>query len=424
MAIRPLGRPSGAGVHRDLLHIGELVTCTVPGLEGPVPPSRIGEVELLHNAFVRIRDGRIVACGEMADFVLERDVPCDDLSGKTVLPGLVDPHTHLVFAGTREHELVERISRSRNLSSGQRMSGGINYTVSMTREASPEQLLALTLERMDRMLTHGTTTAEAKSGYGLDWSNECKLLEVAQRAQQQHPIELVSTFLGAHAVPPGRNMGDYVQDVLAMIPEVAARNLAEFCDVFCETGFFSIADSRRILLTAREHGLKLKIHADELDASGGSELAGELGAVSADHLQQATEKGLKAMKAAGTLPVLLPGTAFYLGLPYADTAAMRSLDLPLALSTDLNPGGCYCESQLFMAVLACTQMQMLPLEAIVGITRNAACAIDRGQVAGQIAPGRQADLVVLNASNHGMVPYHFGINLVEQVYKRGVTCLA
>lgn len=404
---------------RDLVQIGELVSCNTPGFDGPLPPSRISEVTVLQNAFVRIRAGRILDVGEMADYVPDAGIAQESLAGCTVVPGLVDPHTHLIFAGSREHELIERIERTRNTSKGQRMSGGINYTVRLTREASSQTLLTLALERLDRMLAHGTTTAEAKSGYGLDRTNELKLLEVIQQADQQHAIDLVPTFLGAHAVPAGNTMAAYVEEVLAMIPEVAGRKLAVFCDVFCEDGFFSVEDSRRILLAAQEQGLRLKVHADELAASGGAALAAELGAVSADHLQFATRESLAAMKLSGTIPVLLPGTAFYLGLPYADTQALRDLDLPMALSTDLNPGGCYCESQLMMMVLASTQMNLLPLEALIGVTRNAAWAIDRGASAGMIAPGRQADLVVLNAPNHAYLSYHFGVNLVRQVYKNG-----
>lgn len=410
---------------RDLIHIGELFTCHTPGFEGPLPPSRLNEAVIIKDAYVSIRAGRIAAYGSMDDYYLpeEAGIHQENLAGCTVAPGFVDPHTHLVFAGSREHELVERIERSRNVSKGQRMAGGINYTVSLTREAPSEVLLALALQRLDRMLAHGTTTAEAKSGYGLDAVTEIRLLEINRQADQAHAIDIVSTFLGAHAVPAGTEMADYVEQVLEMIPGIAGQNLAEFCDVFCEDGFFSVEDSRRILTKAHAHGLKLKVHADELAASGGSLLAAELGAISADHLQFATHESLTAMKAAGTIPVLLPGTAFYLGLPYADTAAMRALDLPLAISTDLNPGGCYCESQLFMIVLACTQMSLLPAEALVGVTRNAAYAIDRGHVAGTIAPDRPADLVVLSAPNHAYLPYHFGVNLVKQVYKRGKAVL-
>lgn len=401
-----------------LTEIGELVTMFIPGQQGPILPSQIDQVQILQDAYLEIADGHIVGWGPMAEYTPSPDRPAISVQGRTVLPGLVDPHTHLVFAGTREHELVQRIRTARNQPKDQRMAGGINFTVSKTREASFEDLQQAALGRLALMLAHGTTTAEAKSGYGLNLEHELRLLEVVASLSLQ-PIELVSTFLGAHAVPAGQTQADYVEAVLAMIPVVAERKLAEFCDVFCEQGFFTPEETRRILSTARDHGLKLKLHADELAASGGSILAGEMGAISADHLQFAPPEGLQKMKAAGTIPVLLPGTAFYLGLPYADTAAMRDLDMPMALSTDLNPGGCYCESQLFMCVLACTQMGMLPLEALVGVTVNAAWAIDRGQRAGVIAPGRQADLVVLDCPNHMGVPYHFGVNLVQSVYKRG-----
>lgn len=402
-----------------LTHISELVTMFIPGHQGPIRPSQTDALEILEQAFLHIEDGRIVDYGSMSLFKNTENLPEVPLSKQIVVPGLVDPHTHLVFAGTREHELVERICTARSLSKGQRMAGGINYTVAQTRAASFEQLLELALKRLRTMLAHGTTTAEAKSGYGLDLEHEIRILKVIAAASQAQPIDLVPTFLGAHAVPAGKKHSDYVEEVLAMIPVIAQQGLAEFCDVFCETGFFTLEESRRILLTARDHGMKLKLHADELAASGGSLLAAELGAVSADHLQFAPPEALDAMQASGTIPILLPGTAFYLGLPYADTDAMRARDLPLALSTDLNPGGCYCESQLFMCVLACTQMGMLPLEALAGVTVNAAWAINRGDRAGVIAPDRPADLVVLDIPHHTQIPYHFGVNLVHSVYKAG-----
>jgi imidazolonepropionase len=405
--------------HFYLTQIGELVSMYIPGHSGPILPSQMDAIEIQTEAYLEIKEGHIVGWGAMQDFKNLQDLPELDLAGRTVLPGLVDPHTHLVFAGTREHELVERVRSARNLPKDQRMAGGINYTVSQTRAASFTQLQAIALQRLAMMLAHGTTLVEAKSGYGLNLEHELRLLEVTASLRDLQPIELVSTFLGAHAVPAGQSQADYVEEVLAMIPIVAERGLAEFCDVFCEQGFFTPEETRRILLKAREHGFKLKLHADELAASGGSVLAGELGAISADHLQFAPLEGLQKMKQAGTIPVLLPGTAFYLGLPYADTAAMRDLDLPMAISTDLNPGGCYCESQLFMCVLACTQMGMLPIEALVGVTTNAAWAIDRGLQAGVLAPGRVADLVVLDVPNHAAVPYHFGVNLVHSVYKAG-----
>lgn len=406
----------------DLIQIGELHTFATD-CEGPLTPSQIDKLTPYRDAFLQVREGRVTKAGHMSDYQepANGDIPQHVLTDKTVIPGLVDPHTHLVFGGSREHELVARIAKQRDVqpSKGERMASGINYTVQCTREATKEDLTQGALLRLERMLLHGTTTAEAKSGYGLNLNQEMKLLETVQRLQGLHPIHLVSTFLGAHAVPQGETMADYVAQVLKMIPVVAERKLAQFCDVFCETGFFSVEDSRQILKLASFHGLKLKVHADELDHSGGAALAAELGAISADHLQFASEADLRAMKAAGTIPVVLPGTAFYLGLPYANAQLMHELDMPIAISTDLNPGGCYCESQLMMVILAVTQMQMLPVEAFVGVTRNAAYAIDCGQRAGVLAPGRSADLVVLDAPNLDYVPYHFGVNLVEDVYIGG-----
>lgn len=409
----------------DLLRIGELLTFDTPGYYGPLPPSRLSEVVVLKDAYLSIRGNKITAYGPMSEYHAKHssesveDLEQLELPGKTILPGFVDPHTHLVFAGSREHELVERIERRREVSKNERMSGGINYTVQQTRQASHAQLLQGALKRLDRMLAHGTTLAEAKSGYGLALEHEVKLLEVIQQANAQHPVDLAPTFLGAHALPVGREMEAYVAEVLHMIPEIARHGLAEFCDVFCEEGFFSVSDSRRILSLAQKHGMRLKVHADELAASGGAKLAAELGAVSADHLEYAARESLELMKAAETMPVLLPGVSFYLDLPYVDTDLLRALDMPIALATDLNPGGCYCESQLFVMLLAVMRMKLLPIEALAGITRNAAFAMARGSVAGVIAPGRDADLVVLDAPNHDYLPYHFGVNLVERVYKNG-----
>lgn len=407
----------------DLIDIGELHSFATD-FAGPLTPSQIAHhLKPIRQGYLQIREGRVAGLGAMSDYQKpsNADIPQQKLAGKTVLPGFVDPHTHLVFGGTREHELVARIAKQRDTqpSKGERMLSGINYTVQCTREAAAEELLTTAQRRLDRMLLHGTTTAEAKSGYGLSLPQEIKLLEVVQALKRQHPIHLVSTFLGAHAVPEGLSMEDYVAQVLKMIPVVAERKLAHFCDVFCETGFFSVEDSRQILKLASFHGLKLKVHADELDHSGGAALAAELGATSADHLQFASEADLKAMKAAGTIPVLLPGTAFYLGLPYANAQLMQHLDMPMAISTDLNPGGCYCESQSMMAVLAVTQMHLLPVEAFVGITRNAAYAIDRGAESGVLAAGRAADFVVMDAPNLDYIPYHFGVNLVQDVYIGG-----
>lgn len=407
----------------DLIDIGELHSFATD-FAGPLTPSQIAKhLQPIRQGFLQVREGRVTGLGAMSTYrqPSNSDIPQQRLEGKTLLPGFVDPHTHLVFGGSREHELVARIAKQRDQqpSKGERMLSGINYTVQCTREASAEQLASDAVKRLNRMLIHGTTTAEAKSGYGLRLDQEIKLLEVVQSLREQHPIHLVSTFLGAHAVPQDMSMEAYVAQVLKMIPVVAERNLAQFCDVFCETGFFSVEDSRQILKLASFHGLKLKVHADELDHSGGAALAAELGATSADHLQFASESDLKAMKAAGTIPVLLPGTAFYLGLPYANAQLMHQLDMPMAISTDLNPGGCYCESQLMMAVLAVTQMHLLPMEAFVGITRNAAYAIDRGAEAGTLAVGRAADFVVLDAPNLDYIPYHFGVNLVEDVYIGG-----
>lgn len=402
-----------------LTHIGELVTMSAPGRSGPVCPSWAEEITLIQDAFLWVGDGMIVDFGPMAQCPAQPEIPCIDAHGKTVLPGWVDPHTHLIFAGSREHELVERIRKARQISKGDRMAGGIQYTVQCTRQATDAELLASTLKRMERLLGYGTTTAEAKSGYGLSPEHEIRLLQILKQASRQHPLELAPTFLGAHAFPTDMSRADYLQSILDTLPLIAEQQLAEFCDVFCEQGFFTFNESQTILQKAQAVGLKLRLHADELSDTDGAWLAGELKACSADHLQFASRKGLQHMKDHGTIAVLLPGTAFYLGLPYPQTATMRELDLPMALSTDLNPGGCYCESMLLMITLACTQMQLLPIEALAAATINGAHALNRGDRIGSIEIGKQADLIMLDAPNHAYIPYHFGVNLVTDVCKKG-----
>lgn len=383
------------------------------------------ELGIIPDGCVAVRSGRIVAVGH-AD-ILERTHLNGggveiDAAGKVVLPGFVDPHTHPVFVGSREDEFELRIKGSTYQEIAQK-GGGIRSTVRRVREASKEELYESALPRLDRMLHSGTTTVEAKSGYGLSLDDEVKLLEVIQELNEHHPIDLVPTFLGAHEIPDEYRdrKEDYIKLVIEeMIPIVAERGLAEFCDIFCEEGVFDIDESRQILTAAREAGLKLKLHADELSPFGGAELAAEMMAVSADHLVAVSDGGIEALHRTGTIAVLLPGTTFSLGLKtYAPARSMIAKGVPVALATDMNPGSCRTESLPIIMTLACVMMRLTAAEAVTAATLNSAYAINRATSVGSIEIGKQADIVVWDIPTVQYLPYHFGVNLVEMVIKNG-----
>jgi imidazolonepropionase len=342
-------------------------------------------------------------------------------AGKVVTPGLVDSHTHLLFAGSREDEFEQRL-QGRTYQEIAAQGGGINATVRRVRQASKEELKALARPRLRRLLRFGVTTIEVKSGYGLSLADEIKCLEAIAELNAEGPWELVPTFLGAHAVPPEfrDDRAGYV-DLLVneMLPEVARRRLAEFCDVFCETGVFSLAESERILGKARDLGLKLKLHADELTPLGSAELAARLGAVSADHLLCISDAGIDALAAAGTVATLLPGTAFFLGMPYAPARKLIERGVPVALASDCNPGTCPTENLPLVGTMACTQMKMLPAEVLTALTRNAAAALGRAATIGTLEVGKQADLVIWDVPDYRQLFYHFGVNHAWRVIKRG-----
>jgi imidazolonepropionase len=310
---------------------------------------------------------------------------------------------------------VARIAGARG---EKQMSGGINTTVAATRAASFDELVILTKIRLERMLAHGTTTAEVKSGYGLDLATEMKLLAVYARLAQHQPLTLLPTFLGAHAVPPGMTTESQTEAVLAMLPDVAP--LARFCDVFCDEGYFTVDQARRILLAAKELGLQPRLHADELGDVGAAALAAEVGALSADHLLCVSDAGLTAMAAAGVIAILLPGTPFYLNLGrVAPVARMRALGVPIALATDFNPGSSFSESLPLMMTLACLHNHLTPGECLTATTHNAAAALGIADTVGRLAPGLQADIVIWDAPSLDYLPSHFGVNLAETVIKAG-----
>jgi imidazolonepropionase len=383
-----------------------------------------GAIGLIDDASVLVSAGAVKWVGKTADLG-ERASDSHrvvDASGKVVLPGLVDAHTHTVFAGTREREYEMRVTGADYMEIA-RSGGGINSTVASVRQASLDDLVDLGLARLASMLRRGTTTVEIKSGYGLDVENELKMLEAIRTVGRRSETDVVATFLGAHEIPP--EMKDdrkrYVDIVVEeMIPAVGRESLAEFCDVFCEKGVFTADEARRILLKGADHGLKPMIHADEFADSGAAGVAAEVGAVSAAHLAFASEKGLRAMGKAGTIAVVLPGVSVGVGkCDFADAKRMIELGVEVAIGTDFNPGSSMVDSLLIVSSLACSFMKLTPAEAILGITRHAARAIDRGDSIGAIAPGMQADLVLFEAPDFRYVPYHFGGDIVHAVIKKG-----
>jgi len=390
----------------------ELVT--LKGYNTPRTKQQMNNLSIINNGSIAVNDGKIVEVGKNLEYSADKTI---DAAGKTVMPGFVDSHTHMVFAGSREFELdmkLKGFSYMDILKKG----GGIFYTVDKTRKASNDSLLKQSISRLDNMLLHGTTTCEAKSGYGLDTKTELKILKVQKQLHKLHPMDIVSTFLGAHAIPKELGSDDYVNLVIdEMLPKT--KGLAEFCDVFCEKDVFTVDQSRRILEAGKKYGLAPKIHADEIVDTGGAGLAAEVGAVSADHLLMSSDNGLKAMVRSGVIGVLLPGTPFSLMMKnYSDARKMIEFGVPVALATDLNPN-CWTENMQFIIQLACLYMKMTPAEAITAATFNSACAIDLNDKVGSLEPGKQADIVILNCPSYMFIPYHFGVNLVEMVIKKG-----
>jgi imidazolonepropionase len=338
------------------------------------------------------------------------------------LPGYVDPHTHPVFYKTREEEFELRI-RGKSYEEIAAAGGGIRNSVRALRKASFDELAELTYYRIREFLDYGTTTIEAKSGYGLSLEDELKSLRVLKKVAGLLPITIVPTFLGAHEVPDEyqNNRQAYIDLLInEMIPAVAEEKLAVFCDIFTEKNVFSIAESEKILLAAKDHGLKLKLHADELNPLGGAELAARVKAISADHLLMVSDKGIREMKNAGVVPVLLPGTAFFLGKPnYAPARKMIEAGLPVALATDYNPGSSFTQNMSLILSIACTQMKMTPAETIAAATLNSARAIDIDQHAGSLEKGKKADIMLLDIPNYQYIPYHYGMNHVKMVFRHG-----
>jgi imidazolonepropionase len=399
----------------------ELVTCSGFAAKRG---RQMNQLHIIADGAVVVRDGIIDAVGPSSQLLAEFDTRGFEVinaAGKAVLPGFVDSHTHFLFGGYRAEEFSWRL-RGDSYMQIMARGGGIVSTVAATRAASKAELVHSGLKRLDSMLSFGVTTVEGKSGYGLDLDTEVKQLEAMAEIDAAHPVDVAPTFLGAHAVPSefqGRT-DDFVDYLIAeVLPVVAERRLADFCDIFCEKNVFSVAQSRRLLSRALAEGLKVKLHADEIVPLGGAELAAELGAVSADHLLHASDTGIRAMAEAGVIATLLPGTAFSLREPYARARQMIDAGCAVALASDLNPGSCFSESIPLVIALAALYMGMTPEEIVTALTLNGAAAVGRAETIGSIDVGKAADLVIHEFPSYRFLPYHIGVSTVEKVVKDG-----
>ena len=408
---------------RYIRHASELVTC-----KGSAPKhgKEMADIGLIKDGAVIIHDDKIVAVGTTEELDKQVDVKeyeVIDATGKTVMPGFVDSHTHFIFGGYRADEFSWRLKGDSYMSIMER-GGGINATVVPTREATEEELMEAGEERLNRMLEFGVTTVEGKSGYGMDCDTELKQLRVMKKLDEKHPVDIVRTFLGPHSVLPqwkGKEREFLEEQLQGVMPKVKEENLAEFADIFTEKNVFNIEDSEYYLTEAKKMGFKLKIHADEIYQLGGSELAARVGAVSADHLLKASDEGIRQMRDAGVISTLLPATAFSLKEEYAPGRKMIDEGCAVAIASDLNPGSCFTNSIPLLVALGCIYMNMSIEEVITALTINGAAAVDRADTVGSLEPGKQADIVFLKFPSIHFMPYHTGINLVETVIKKGET---
>ncbi|WP_075620223.1 imidazolonepropionase [Paenisporosarcina indica] len=406
-------------------HAVQLVT--VAGDNSPRIREGMSDLGLIEDGSVWIEHGKIVAVGttsELEALFAERSDEADviDATGRLVTPGLVDPHTHVAYGGSREREFEMRLEGATYMEI-MNTGGGIHATTRMTREATEDELVEQTTRRLDSFLAHGVTTVEGKSGYGLDLETELKQLRVMKRLNETHPIDLVATFMGGHAVPQtykGREE-EYIDVIVNdMLTRVSAEKLAVFNDVFCEVGVFTPEQSERILEAGKKYGLIPKIHADEIESYGGAELAAKVGAISAEHLLKASDEGIRLMAEAGVIACLLPATALFLREEAARGRAMIDAGVAVAISTDCNPGSSPTTSMSLVMNLACISMRLTPAETLVAATLNAACAIGMQERVGSLEVGKQGDIVMWNVSSYQELQYLFGVNHVGSVWKKGV----
>jgi len=385
-----------------------------------------GELTHYDNGAMAVKDGLILKTGDEKEVLKEFEKALDkeiyDCRGRCMIPGFVDPHTHICFAALRESEFEMRLQGTPYLEILEK-GGGILSSVKAVGLATVEELYTNTRKHVLKAMTLGTTTIEIKSGYGLDTTNELKMLEAIGRVAENTPLDVVATFLGAHAVPPGyKNFPDDFITLLIdeTLPAVKRQNIATHCDIFCEKGVFTIEQGRRLLRAALNIGMKVKLHADEVNDLGGAGLAAELRALSADHLLAASDENIEAMATNGVVATLLPATAYSLGKPYARAKAMMEKNVPVALATDCNPGSSFTESMQFVIGLAVLNMKMTPAQALTGATLNAAHAIDMAAKVGSLDVGKQADFLLLDGKTPAILAYHAGVSSVEEVYKKGV----
>lgn len=396
---------------------------SLKGSEHPHSGSMMMNLGILQNAAIAIKDGFIVDLGD-SDVIVNRysSKHIIDATNKCISPGFVDPHTHPVFVHTREMEFAQRLAGITYVEIAQ-SGGGIRSTLNSTRDADPEVLFELAKKRINKMIALGTTTLEAKSGYGLSTESELRQLQVIHELDLHLPIDIIPTFMGAHEFPlEYKDKHQAYIDILTqeMLPAVAKQGIAKFCDIFCEVHVYNLTETKEVLLAAKEHGLGLKMHADEIEAMGGAELAAELKCISADHLGAASDIGLLSLRDSGVIPVLLPATLFSLrSKNYARARFMIDNDLPVAIATDFNPGSCNCDSMSMVITLSCLQMNMMPEEAITAATINAAFAIGKQREVGSLEIGKQADILIWDIPSYHYIPYHFGSSDLQTVIKNG-----
>jgi imidazolonepropionase len=408
----------------DLLIINAKELLTIAGLNSPRTGTEMNELGIINNGAIAVKDDIIVDVGSADDLIKKYRNPSKiiNASDKVVMPGFVDPHTHPVFKQTRENEFEMRIKGKSYVEISQ-SGGGIRSSIAGVRETSEDELYKLAEKRINKIISNGTTTLEAKSGYGLSTESEIKMLKVIKKLNENLPIDIIPTFLGAHEFPiEYKDDKEKYIDILIneMMPKIKELNLVEYCDIFTEDHVYNIEQSRRILNRAKKLGFKIRMHADEIKPIGGAELAAEVGAVSADHLGAASDDGIEAMRNNGVIAILLPGTIFSLGMKsYARARNMIKAGLAVALATDYNPGSCNCDSMQFVITLACLQMNMTPAEAITASTINAAYSLGLGDKIGSLEVGKKADIIIIDMPSYQYLPYHFGSNNVETVIKNG-----
>ena len=403
----------------DLLVVNIGTLATAEGRSARGGPAQ-GEVRALRDAWVRIEAGVITAVGT-GEPPQAPGAARLDAGGRLVTPGLVDAHTHLIFGGWRQNELGMKLHGKTYLEI-QNAGGGIQSTTNATRKATEEELTAKAAKALDEMMSFGVTTCEAKSGYGLALEHELKQLRAIRRLQEEHPMDVVATFMGAHLVPAEykNDREAYVRLVCEeMMPAVKEQGIAKFCDVFCEADTFTVEEARRVLEAGLKNGLRPKIHADEIEAIGGSQLAGEIGAISAEHLIVCPPEGIASMARGGVIACLLPATSFNLGSTFAPARDMVTAGVPVAMATDFNPGSCPCLNLQFVINLGCLKYKLTPEEVLTAVTLNGAAAIDMADKVGSVEPGKQADLVIWDAPDLDYICYRVGSNLTRHVIKKG-----